>query len=71
MGAAAAQVAYYFCNDNNDPDTFHLFEVYDDPAVRAANADTDWFKEYMAAIGPLIESVEAHQTTPTWIKGQS
>jgi quinol monooxygenase YgiN len=33
-----AQELYFFCNDNNDPDTILLFAVYSDPTALAKNA---------------------------------
>ena len=67
-----SQELYFFCNDNNDPDTFLLFEVYSDPAALAKNATTDWFAAYMESVGPLLDGMpEVHMTTPIWAKGAS
>ena len=67
-----AQELYFFCNDNNDPDTFLLFEVYSDPAALAKNATTEWFAAYMESVGPLLDGMpEVHMTTPIWAKGAS
>ena len=65
-----AQELYFFCNDNNDADTFLLFEVYSDPVALAKNATTEWFAAYMEAVGPLLDGMpEVHMTTPVWAKG--
>jgi quinol monooxygenase YgiN len=55
---------YVFCYDNNDPDTIHLFEVYNDPAELDENARSDWFAAYMEEVGPLLDVMpEIHMTT--------
>jgi len=62
--------AYYYCYDNDDPDTVMLFEVYNDAAAMAANAQGDALAAFMAEAGPLLDGFpEVHQTTPVWIKG--
>jgi quinol monooxygenase YgiN len=66
--ANAAQETYFFCYDNRDPDTFHLFEVYADPSALAANATADWFAAYLSEVGPLIEETAFHEATPIWVK---
>lgn len=68
----SAQEAYYFCYDNDDPDTFLLFEVYNDPAVLAEAAKAEWFARYMQEVGPLMDGYPVvNQTTPIWIKGKA
>lgn len=68
--ANAAQELYVFCYDNNDRDTFLLFEVYNDPAALDENAKSDWFAAYLEAVGPLLDGMpEIHMTTPIWAKG--
>ena len=64
------QQVYFFCCDNNDPDVFFLFELYDDASALQQNAQADWFANYMAEVGPLIDGPpEVHQGTPVWSKG--
>ena len=68
--ANTAQELYVFCYDNNDPDTFLLFEVYNDPAALDENAKSDWFASYMEKVGPLLDGMpEVNMTTPVWAKG--
>ena len=65
-----AQEIYLFCTDNNDPDAFHLFELYADPAELKANAVQPWFAEYMREVEPLLaEPPTVSVTTPAWAKG--
>ncbi len=37
-----------WCDDQQDEDQFHLFEIYCDPASMGANAAAPWFAQYMA-----------------------
>ena len=68
--ANTAQELYFFCYDNNEPDTILLFEVYNDPAALDDNAKSDWFAAYMEAVGPLLDGMpEIDMTTPVWVKG--
>ncbi len=70
--ANPAQETYFFCYDNDDEDTFHLFEVYNDPSSLAENAQSTWFASYMAEVFPLLDGPPAFsQATPKWIKGVS
>lgn len=66
--ANAAQQVYFLCLDNEDPDSFYLFEIYSDPAVLAENANAAWFADYMAEVMPLIAHTEMAQATPVWEK---
>jgi len=67
--ANAAQEVYFYCYDNDDPDTFCLFEVYSSAEALAANAQGEAFGAYMAEAGPLLDGFpEVRQTTPMWIK---
>ena len=63
--ANPAQETYYFCYDNDDPDTFLLFEVYNDPAVMAENAQAEWFASYMEDVGPMMEGYPVVPATIT------
>lgn len=40
--------------DQQDPDTFYLFELYTDAEALGANATSSWFADYMAKAGPLL-----------------
>ena len=64
------QELYLFCTDNNDPDAFHLFELYADPAQLESNAAQPWFAEYMREVEPLLaEPPTVSVTTPAWANG--
>jgi quinol monooxygenase YgiN len=49
-----AQRVVVWCDDQQNQDRFHLFEIYSDPAAMGANASAPWFAEYMATAGPLL-----------------
>ena len=68
--ANPAQEVYFFCTDNHDPDSLHLFELYSDPRQLEANANEAWFAEYMRQAEPLLaEPPTVAITTPNWAKG--
>lgn len=56
--------------DQQDQDTFHLFEVYADGEALGANAQSSWFADYMAKAGPLLGGApEVAMASPRWTKG--
>ena len=68
--ANEAQEVVVWCADQHDPDTFYLFEIYRDAAALGANAQSDWFADYMARVGPLLAGEpEVSMATPGWSKG--
>ena len=48
------QPVVVWSEDQHDPDTFYLFEIYRDAETLGANAQAQWFGEYMAAALPLM-----------------
>lgn len=65
-----AQEVVVWCDDQHDPDTFYLFEVYCDAAAMGANAQAPWFAEYLAKAGPLLAAEPTMgMATPRWSKG--
>lgn len=68
--ANAAQEIVVWCRDQQDPDAFHLFEMYTNGEALGANAQSQPFADYMAAAGPLLaEEPRVGMTTPAWSKG--
>ncbi len=64
------QEVIVWCADQHDPDTFFLFEIYRDSAALGANAQSDWFADYMARVGPLLAGEpEVTMASPAWSKG--
>jgi quinol monooxygenase YgiN len=59
-----------WCDAADDPDTFVLFELYATREAFEANAAQPWFREYMAAAGPLLAAQpEITMGTPRWATG--
>ncbi|MEM9452918.1 MAG: antibiotic biosynthesis monooxygenase [Myxococcota bacterium] len=68
--ANEAQQVVAFCEDDQDPDTFYLFEIYRDREAFQQNAAQPWFGEYMTKVGPLLAGQpEVGMATPAWSKG--
>ena len=66
----AAQRVVVWCDDQQDEDRFHLFEIYSDPAAMGANASAPWFAEYMTKAGPLLAGEPTVvMATTGWSKG--
>jgi len=64
------QEVVVWCDDAHDPDVFYLFEIYSSERAIAANAQTPWFGEYMAAAGPMLAgSPEVTMAKPRWTTG--
>jgi quinol monooxygenase YgiN len=56
--------------DEADPERFHLFEIYSDREAMAANASSDWFRDYLAVAAPLLDGMPSMITgAPRWWKG--
>ncbi len=65
-----SQEVVVWCDDQHDPDTFYLFEIYSDPEAMGQNAQAEFFAEYMAKAGPLLAGEpEVAMATPQWAKG--
>ncbi len=65
-----AQEVVVWCADQHDPDAFILFEIYRDQAALGANAQSQWFADYMARVGPLLAGEpEVTMASPGWTKG--
>jgi quinol monooxygenase YgiN len=65
-----AQEIVVWCDDQHDPDSFVLFEIYRDGAAFGANAQSAWFEGYMARVVPLLAGEpEVTMAEPGWSKG--
>lgn len=70
--ASRAQEIYFFCTDDNDADTFYIFELYNDRAAFQQAGQAAWFAEYLKEVGPLLAGQsDFAMTTPQWAKGTS
>lgn len=68
--ANEAQEVVVWCADRQDPDRFHLFEIYRDEAAMGANAQSEWFAEYLQAAMPLLAGEPTvAMADPRWSTG--
>jgi quinol monooxygenase YgiN len=65
-----SQEVVVWCDDQQNPDRFHLFEIYSDASALGANASAPWFAEYMVKAGPLLAGEPTvAMAVPAWSKG--
>ena len=68
--ANEAQEVVVWAADRNDPDTFYLFEIYADADALGANAQSEWFADYMTKAGPLLSGEpQVGMASPRWSTG--
>lgn len=68
--ANETQELVIWCADDNDPDTFYVFELYSNHKAPQANAQAPWFWDYMKQVQPLLAAQpEVAMATPEWAKG--
>ena len=70
---SAAQELYLFCYADDDPDTFYIFELYNDRQAFMDNGQAGWFADYLREVSPLLQEGMADfgGATPVWAKGVS
>lgn len=67
-----AQRVVVWCDDQQDDDVFHLFEIYESVEAMGANAQNPAFADYMQAAMPLLAGEpNVAMASPTWSKGLS
>lgn len=63
------QPVYYFCEDEEDPDAFFLFQIYADKRDYEKAAESQHFADYMQRVGPLLaEPPKVSLARPVWAK---
>jgi quinol monooxygenase YgiN len=68
-GTAALEV-FVWCADEQDADTFYIFEIYGDRTVQQANAQDPAYLAYLQEAQPhLAHPPEVMTATPAWAKG--
>jgi quinol monooxygenase YgiN len=66
----AAHEAYFYCYDDNDPDTILVCQLYGDRAGAQEFVRAPWYPAYEAEVAPLLTGEsEFRSATPMWIKG--
>lgn len=64
-----AHEAYFYCFDNNDPDSICAFQQYTDLASSQAFLQTETYAAYLREVEPLLAGPpEVTALTPRWIK---
>lgn len=64
------QEVVVWCADQQDPNSFVLFEIYGDAEALGANAGAEWFAAYMAEAMPLLAGEpEVIMAEPRWSTG--
>lgn len=59
-----------WCDDQQDENTFHLFEIYASAEAMGANASAPWFGEYLRKAGPMLAGEpRVAMATPRWSTG--
>src|SRR5688572_28788971 len=69
IAQADAQLAYFYCYDNNDPDTIVAFQLCTDQAGVDEFTKQPWFRDYQAESAALVAGPSEFRTlTPVWMK---
>ncbi len=64
------QEVHVFCFDDQDENTFYLFEVYSSMEALQTAGQGEAFGAYMKEVMPLLEGMpEVGTTAPIWAKG--
>ena len=56
-------IEYNLHQDNDDPAVFVFYEIWESPACLEKHTNTDHFKNYVNAVGSLIEKKVVHKMT--------
>ncbi|WP_051777167.1 putative quinol monooxygenase [Pseudorhizobium pelagicum] len=70
LEAADVQIAYFYCYDDNDPDTVVAFQLCTDQAGIDEFVRQGWFADYQAESAALVAAPSEFRTViPIWTKG--
>jgi quinol monooxygenase YgiN len=70
IASNAAHEAYFYCFDNNDPDSICAFQQYTDVESSQSFLKTAGYAAYLRKVEPLLAGPpEVISLTPVWIKG--
>ncbi len=65
-----AHEAYFYCYDDNDPDTIWVFQQYVDRASSQEFLEAPWYAAYLNEVSPFLAGQpEISLATPVWVKG--
>ena len=64
-----AHEAYFYCYDNNDPDSICVYQQYSDVESSQAFLKTSTYADYLEEVEPLLAGQpEVTAATPVWVK---
>jgi quinol monooxygenase YgiN len=70
IGGNAGHEAYFYCFDNNDPDSICAFQQYTDVEASQNFLKTARYAAYLKEVEPLLAAPpEVTAMTPVWVKG--
>jgi len=70
VAANPAHEAYFYCYDDNDPDTICVFQQYTDRASSQEFLEGSWYAAYVNEVSPFLAGQpEIRVVTPVWAKG--
>jgi quinol monooxygenase YgiN len=70
VAGSNGQLTYYYCYDDNDPDTVVVFQLAADQASGQEFVKQPWFADYERETAALFAGPsEFRPATPQWVKG--
>ena len=70
IAANPGHVAYFYCFDNEDPDTIYAFQQYTSIEASQEFLRTDRYASYLKEVEPLLSGPpQVTALTPVWSKG--
>ena len=70
VAANPTHEAYFYCYDDNDPDTICVFQQYADRASSQEFLEGSWYAAYLNEVTLLLAGQpEISVATPVWAKG--
>lgn len=65
-----AHEAYFYCYDDNDPDSICVYQQYSDRESSQAFLKNPGYADYLKEVEPLLAGTpEITAATPVWVKG--
>jgi quinol monooxygenase YgiN len=69
VAANPSHEAYFYCYDDNDPDTIWVFQQYANHASSQEFLEAPWYAAYVNEVSPLLDGQpEVRVATPIWAK---
>ena len=70
IGGSSSSLSYYYCYDDNDPDTVIAFQLAADRTSGQEFVKQPWFADYQRETAALLAGTsELRTATPKWVKG--